>query len=395
MFQHRRLVDARQTDIHIQHLGAGLGLGHRLGAGIGAVTVPQRLLQPLFAGGVDPLAHHRDAFHLHTAHRRTQPAGPQRDFGGRAAFCKGLPQQTDILRRGAAAPAHHRDAGAGIVLHLGGKPGGVQIIAAVGVGQPGIGLDKDRQIRRHHPAEPTGKRQDLGRAQRAVDADGRRPQPGRCHAETFHRAAGKGAAPAFEAHRGHHRQVAVFPGRQNGRLQLIEIGHGLKADQIRPGRRAGPHDLRKAPVGFLKGEGPGRDEQFPQGPHIQRHQGAGAPGTPSGAGHRSRHGLLHRVPGSGHLALVDAEGVGHQQISAGAGIVPVDGFQRIRHRKSRQLRFLARLQAAKLQLGPHTAVQDDEFFAGKQFVKLHRSSPSSNRHKSPAAGSGRSRPGSR
>ena len=365
------LVNTGQTGVDIQHLSTGLGLGYGLGAGIGAVTVPQSLLQPLFAGGIDALSYNGDAVHLDKANRRTQTTAADRDLVGGNQRGKGLPQLGDEVRRCAAAAANHGNADRGISFHLCGKFRGIQVVAAVRVGQTGIGLDKNRYTGRDAAAEPLCKRQNLLGTQRAVDAHGIGTETGGRDGVAFHRTAGKGAAAALKAHRGKDRQGAVFLGGENGRLQFIQIGHRFKKDKVRPGCRTGTDDLRKLGVGILKAQGAGRDQQLAQRADIQGYQRAGFCGGAARTGNRGRNDLLDRAGAACKLFGVGTKGVGQQNVRAGAGVIGVDGSQSIRHFQSGQLGLLPGLQAAGLQLGAHAAVQKDKALTVKYFTDLH------------------------
>ena len=107
----------------------------------------QRLLETLFPGGVDTLAHHRDAVHIDKVHRRTQHRG---HFVGRTAgyaACKGTVEQLDELRRSAAAAARRKQMQFPVGLHFHGEElRGDIVAAAVGPGQARIGLDEHRKV---------------------------------------------------------------------------------------------------------------------------------------------------------------------------------------------------------------------------------------------------------
>ena len=394
-FQRGGFVNIRQPGVDVQHFGPGLGLGHRLGAGIGAVALPQRLLEAFFAGGIDALAHHGDAVHLHAAHRSAQAAADHRNFGGGGLASGEFFQAGDKLGVGAAAAAQHGNAGGQVGGHLRRKPGGPDVVAAVGVGQPRVGLDKHRHPCGNHPAKTLGERQNLPGAQRAVDAHGVSAKARRRDAVALHRAAGKGSAPGFKAHGGKHRQIAVFLGRQDGGLELIEVGHGLDKDKVRPGGSSGAHHGGKLGAGILKGQGSGGGQQFPDGTNVQRHQRAGLLRSRAGAADGGLNDLLHRVAGARQLAGIGPKGIGQKEVRPRPGIVPVDGGQCFGHGKGRQLRLLLRRQAAALELGAHGAVHQNKTLAGKYFLNFHRSFPSFDRHICSAAGSGHSRRGLR
>ena len=61
---HLRLVDLGQAHIHVQNLGARLGLFHRLAQQIVHIPGPQGFLHLLFAGGVDALTDHGAGAHF-------------------------------------------------------------------------------------------------------------------------------------------------------------------------------------------------------------------------------------------------------------------------------------------------------------------------------------------
>ena len=299
-------------------------------------------------------------------------------------------QALDIFRRGAAAAAYHGNTNALVFFHLLHKAGSVQAVGAVRVGQARVGLDEHRHTGGHAAAEPSGKGQNLGGAERAVDAHRVRAKARRCDGVAFHRAAGEGAAPGLEAHGGEHRQGAVFLGGQNGGFQFIQVGHGLQHDQISPRRRTGPDDLCELGAGLLKGESPRRGHQLSQRADVQRHKRArlsgGLPCTGDGGGHH----LFQRISGAGQLFGVGPKGVGVQNLRACAHIIPVDGGERFRHGECRQLRHLAGTQPPFLQLGAHTAVQKNVFFALKNSVNPHRSFPFFDKCRFPLTDSGRS-----
>ena len=99
--------------------------------------------------------------------------------------------------RRAAAAADHRNADGGVLLHLGGKFIRVEIVAAVGVRQTGVRLDKDRNTRGHAAAEALREGQNLLGAERAVDARAET----RCRdGVAFDGAAREGAPAALKAH---------------------------------------------------------------------------------------------------------------------------------------------------------------------------------------------------
>ena len=59
-----RLVHAGRAHVHVQHLRPGFHLTDRLFQNVVHIAFPQSLLEALFAGGVDALAHHCDTVHI-------------------------------------------------------------------------------------------------------------------------------------------------------------------------------------------------------------------------------------------------------------------------------------------------------------------------------------------
>ncbi len=147
-----------------------------------------------------------------------------------------------------------------------------------------MGLTKHRHTGGHHTAEALSKGQNLGRAKRAVDADGIRPKAGGGNGVAFHGASGKGAATALKAHRSEHRQVTVFLCGQDGGFQLIQVGHRLQKDEVCSGCGTSAHDLGKLCAGILKRQGTGGGQQFAEGADIQCYQGTGFLRGTAGAG---------------------------------------------------------------------------------------------------------------
>ncbi len=69
------------------------------------IILPQCLLEALFAGGVDALAHHGDAVHVDIIHGGAQHRGHGVGRAARHTALEHPVQQPDELRRGAAAAA--------------------------------------------------------------------------------------------------------------------------------------------------------------------------------------------------------------------------------------------------------------------------------------------------
>ena len=79
-----RLIHAGGTHVHVQHLRPGFRLADGLFQNVVHITLPQCLLEALFAGGVDALAHHGDAVHVDIIHRGCTAPRAWRGPGGPA-----------------------------------------------------------------------------------------------------------------------------------------------------------------------------------------------------------------------------------------------------------------------------------------------------------------------
>ena len=198
---HGHLVDARQAYVHVQNVRTCVLLSHGLVQDIVQIVFPQRLLEPLFTGGIDALAHHPHAGELCHLRGRADPVA----LGGTGHFRRfrtdGVAQLLDELRRRAAAAAQDADAQLGEGHHLPGKLRRCDgVLIGLGVGQPGVGLDHQGQVR--PLAQLFRQRQNLSRPQGAVEPDGVHAQPLQGHGHGGDGGAGEGAAVALEAHGG-------------------------------------------------------------------------------------------------------------------------------------------------------------------------------------------------
>ena len=161
----------------------------------------------------------------------------------RGAACKGAVEQLDELRGGAAAAAGGKQVQLPVGLHLQGEQlRGDIVAAAVRPGQTGVGLDEHREVAGHGLGQPLCHGKDLFGSQRAVDAHGVCPQAPGGGGKAFHCAAGKGAPACFKAHAGQNGQMGILFGSQQGGFQLVQVGVGLKKDQVCPGGFARLHD---------------------------------------------------------------------------------------------------------------------------------------------------------
>ena len=145
---HGHLVDARQTYVHIQNVRACVLLRHGLVQDIVQIVFPQRLLEPLLAGGVDALAHHPHAGELRHLRGRADPAALGRTGYFRRLGADGVAQLLDERRRCATAAAQDTDAQLGERHHLTGELRRCDgVLVGLGVRQPGVGLDHQGQVR--------------------------------------------------------------------------------------------------------------------------------------------------------------------------------------------------------------------------------------------------------
>ena len=392
LHQHR-LVYAGCAYVHVQDLRTGLCLTDGLLQHIVHVAFPQCLLEALFAGGVDALAHHRDAVHRDRVHRGAQHRGHPVRGTPRGAACKGAVEQLDELRGGAAAAAGSKQVQLPVGLHLQGEQlRGDVVAAAVRPGQTGVGLDEHREVAGHGLGQSLCHGEDLFGSQRAVDAHGVCPQAPGGGGKAFHCAAGKGAPARFKAHAGQNGQAGVLLGSQQGGFQLVQVGVGLKKDQVCPGGFAYLDDAGILSHSILKGQRSAGLQQLAQRAHVQRGQRtvgrAGALAVFNACGDD----LLQRVGAARQLVGRSAEGVGVDDAAARRSVLPVDALNERRVGDIQFLRACAQLEPGSLQHGAHAAVQQDGIALLEKFIHLHRSFPSFCIRSGCAAHNGHTRP---
>ena len=142
--------------------------------------------------------------------------------------------------------------------------------------------------------------------------------------EALHRAAGKGAAAGFKTHAGQDGQAGVFPGGQQRGLELVQVGEGLKKDQVGPGRRTGPHDAGVFLHGILKGQSAVGFQQLAQRADIQRGKRTIGRTGPLAVGNARRNDLFQTVGAARQLVGRRAKGVGVDDAAARCGILRMD-----------------------------------------------------------------------
>ena len=368
-----RLIHAGRTYVHIQDLGPGLGLAHGLFQHIVHIPFPQGLLEPLFSGGIDALTHHRDAVHIHAVHGAAHHRLHWVVRAARPAIGKHAVQQLDEFRGGAAAAACSKQAQFPVGLHLHGVELRGDIVArAIGAGQACVGLDEHREAAGQGLGQPLCHGEDLLGAKRAVDPHGIGPQAPGGGGKALDRAASKGAAACFKAHAGQHGQAAVLLDGQQGGLQLIQIGKGLKEHEVSPGGHARPDDAAILCHGILKRKGAVGFQQLPQGAHIQCGQCAVRSTGPLAVGNTRRNDLLQRVLAVCQLVGGSAKGIGIDDAAACGGIPGMDALDERRVGDVQLLGAGPQFQARSLQHGAHAAIQQDGIGPVKQFIRLHR-----------------------
>ncbi len=299
----------------------------------------------------------------------------RRSAGG--AACKHAVQQLDKLRRGAAAAAGGKQVQLTVGLHLHGvQLRGDVVAAAVGTGQTGIGLDEHRVIAGHGLRQPLCHGVDLLWAERTVDADGICAKSACGGGKALDGAAGKGASACLKAHACQNGQGAVLLCGKQSCLKLVQVGKGLKKDEVGAGVHTGTHDACILAYGVLKGKGAAWLKQLAQRAYIQcgkRTVGCGGTLAVCNAGGDD---LLGGVGAVCQLVRRCAKRIGVQNKAARSGIRCVDALQHGRVGNVQLLRLCAQLQPGCLQHGAHTAVQQDGIALLKKFTHLHRFSPS-------------------
>ncbi len=260
-----------------------------------------------------------------------------------------------MLRRGAAAAAHHAGAQTAQLRHTCRKFLRRQVIAALGSGHSGVGLGHDGQL---CPPAQLGDDvpQPVG-THGAVDADGVGPQGFQGQSHHRHCAAGEGPAALLKGHGHQHRQLLCDrPCRQQGGLGLIDVHDGLNGDQVHTGLHAGP-DLPDIQLHRpIKGQRSKRLQQLSQRTHVQRHQAAEGCRRPSGRRHRRSGDLLGGIAAALQLQNAGAKGVGVDHVRPGLEVGPVDRFHLLRRPDAQKGRVLTGGQDV-LDHGTHAAVQ--------------------------------------
>ena len=272
--QNLRLVDAGQAHIHIQNVHLFLLLGHALGEDIVQIPLQNGGLQPLLAGGIDPLADEPRFFAkfygvgVGRHHRQAFIRGVLRADGG--GFRR---QGGDMRRGGAAAAANHTQALFHPLCQLRGKlrRGHIEHGPAVfRMGQAGIGLQ-------HHGhggifQQFLRNTRQLRRAKGAVCAQRVHAQPLQQGHHSGRGRAGHQLAVGAIGIGDNDGQAAVFLGGQYGSLGFVSVVHGLDEDEIHAAICANTHRLGKDRHRILKIQVAVGFQELSRRADIQRHE---------------------------------------------------------------------------------------------------------------------------
>ena len=360
---HALFVDARHTYIHIQKVSPGIHLLHCLIQDVVHVVCLERRLEPLFAGGVDALAD--DAWLVDLHH-----------FGCRADCCRDLDvfpfrdlclfqqviSRLDMLRCRAAAAAVDGDAQLCKLHHSLCKFRRVyQIFSGDRVRESGVGLYHQRQRGPLCHLLHNGK--EFVRTERAVHAHSVSPQAFQRHCRRGNGAAGKGAEVRLKGHGADHRLVGIFLCRQQCRLGLVQVGHGLNDDEV--GILSGENLFLENIVCLFKGQRSQRFQQLSDRADVQRHlglrSGAGFPGAGDAGGDQ----FLDRIAGFCHFVPVCPEGIGIDDVRTHGDELFLCINDAFRFCDVVDFRQCADRHTAFLQHGTHAAVQTNEFAVRK------------------------------
>ena len=179
-----------------------------------------------------------------------------------------------------------------------------------------------------------------------------------CTVESFAATArGLGAdAVGINCSLGQHGQAAVLLDGQQGGLQLIQIGKGLKEHEVSPGGHACPDDAAILCHGILKRKGAVGFQQLPQRAHIQRGQCTVRGTGPLAVGNARCNDLLQRVLAARQLVGGSAKGIGIDDAAACGGVLGMDALDERRISHVQLLGTGPQFQARSLQHGAHAAL---------------------------------------
>ena len=292
-FGHQRgFIRSRKSHIDIEYVRTGLSLFDGTFHDVVHVMFPKRLLEPLLAGRIDPLADHahRAVKICHPSGRADSVSDPPSGRGLGKRIARGILNRfrcssrivnrwvhasrhslTKSLDEGglcAAASAHDTNAHGRIYCHL---PGKALRCHRVGSGpwirQAGIGFDDHGKIR--SLTDQAYHRNQLFRAEGTVDTHSVNSEGIQCQCHGSRISSCKCAPVFFKGH-GHPygKRGVLFGGKDSG-SDFCKIGHCLEYDKICPRIFAGDDDLLKAFIGIFKGECAEGFHQFSDGTDIE------------------------------------------------------------------------------------------------------------------------------
>ena len=186
--------------------------------------------------------------------------------------------------------------------------------------------------------------------------------------------------------------MSVLLGSQQGCLQLVQVGVGLKKDQVRPGGFACLDDAGILSHSILKGQRSAGLQQLAQRAYVQRGQRTVGRTGALAVFNACGDDLLQRVSTACQLVGRSAEGVGVDDAAARRSVLPMDALDERRVGDVQLFRACAQLEPGSLQHGAHAAVQQDGIALSEKFIHLHRSFPSFCIRSGCAARNGRTRP---
>ena len=328
---------------------------------------------------------------------------PRRDVRHRARRLAGdgAGDGADVVGRGAAAAADDIDE-AGVGEFADQRRHGVRafVVMAEFVGQAGIGIGADQRV--GDAAELGEMRAHLLGAERAIETDRQRRRVRDRIPERFRRLARQQPAGAVGDGAGdHHRQidaarVELFGDGEDGGLGVERVEDGLDQQRIDAAVEQAAHLFGVSDAQFVEG-----DRAKARIQNVGRDRG-GAVGRADGAGDEALLAVLvlrdaRGVAGEagafevqfvgdlrhGVIGLRDAgrgEGVGRDDVGAGAEIGEVDGAHRVRPAEIEQIVVAAHLavpgiearaakaflvEAERLDHGAHGAVEHQNALGGK------------------------------
>ena len=271
-FHHRRLIDLRQPDIDIEHIGLLVLLHDPLLQDIIHVMRTQRFFKFLLTGRIDAFAD-QDRFPA-KLHRM----GIGSDQGVilfteryRLQLLYPCDHRADVGRCSTAATAQHPGTLSRDLFHRSPEAFRLHIVdglSVLGSRESCIGIDDHRYAGilcqfvhdLHH----------LIGAQTAVDAHRIHPQAFR-HGDYRSRIRSGQQFVRLVIRRCQKYRQARFLGCQHGCLRLVQIVHGLHQDQIYACCHPCFDDLQKDLIRIFKIQIPERFQQFSEGSDIQRH----------------------------------------------------------------------------------------------------------------------------